>query len=115
MKKINLFLLLLILPTCLLAQRTWDSIPYGTDGFRAAVEKFRKEPVVTEKIIFLGNSITEGGNWKNLLKDSTAINRGISGDITFGILYRIDDVIRRQPAKVFLLIGINDISKGDPD
>ena len=115
MKKFIPFLLWLLLPGGMMAQRTWDTIPYGPDGFREAVEKFRKEPLVKGKILFLGNSITEGGNWKKLLKDSTAINRGISGDITYGVLYRIDDVVKRKPSKVFLLIGINDIAKGIPD
>ncbi len=115
MKKFIPFLLLLLIPVGLMAQRSWDTIPYGPEGFRAAVEKFKQEPIVKGKILFLGNSITEGGNWKKLLKDSSAINRGLSGDITFGVLYRIDDVIQRKPSKVFLLIGINDIAKGIPD
>jgi lysophospholipase L1-like esterase len=63
----------------------------------------------------LGNSITEGGNWKKLLKDSTVINRGISGDVTFGVINRLDEIVKRQPSKVFLLIGINDLSRKTPD
>jgi len=43
------------------------------------------------------------------------INRGIGGDITFGVLKRLDDVTRRQPSRLFLLIGINDIGKDIPD
>jgi lysophospholipase L1-like esterase len=114
-KRICVWLVLLFLPGCLLAQRTWDTIPNDQDYYRAQYEKFKKEPVVKGKVIFLGNSITEGGNWKKLLKDSTVVNRGISGDITFGILNRIDEVAKRQPSKLFLLIGINDIAKNIPD
>ena len=44
-----------------------------------------------------------------------AKNRGISGDITFGVLQRLQEVIDRKPAKVFILIGINDISRNIPD
>jgi lysophospholipase L1-like esterase len=44
-----------------------------------------------------------------------ARNRGISGDITFGVLERLDEVIEGRPAKVFILIGINDISRNIPD
>jgi len=55
------------------------------------------------------------GDWKKLLNDTTVINRGIAGDITFGVLKRLDDVILRQPSKLFLLIGINDIGKDIPD
>ncbi len=63
----------------------------------------------------LGNSITEGGNWQVLLKDTTVINRGISGDVTFGVLNRIADIIEREPGKLFILIGTNDLSKNTPD
>ena len=115
MKKNFIFLFVFLFPAYLLAQRTWDTIPYGPDYYRAQYEKFKKEAVVKGKVIFLGNSITEAGNWKKLLKDSTVVNRGISGDITFGILNRIDEVVNRQPSKLFLLIGINDIAKNIPD
>ncbi len=93
----------------------WDTIPNLPDLYRQRVELFKKEPVVEGKILFLGNSITQGGDWRKLLNDSTVINRGIGGDITFGILKRLDDVVKRKPSKVFLLIGINDISKNIPD
>jgi lysophospholipase L1-like esterase len=63
----------------------------------------------------LGNSITEGGNWKKLLGDSSVLNRGISGDVTFGVLNRLEEVLRHKPSKIFLLIGINDLSRNTPD
>jgi lysophospholipase L1-like esterase len=70
--------------------------------------------VTTGLTIFLGNSITEGGNWGALLQDTLVLNRGISGDNTFGVLARLDEVTRHKPAKVFLLIGVNDMSKNIP-
>ena len=76
---------------------------------------FEKEPIEKGKIIFLGNSITEAGKWAELTGNNNVINRGIGGDITFDLLKRIDDVIKRTPSKLFLLIGINDISKDIPD
>ena len=97
------------------AQRSWDTIPNLPDHYRARLEAFNKQPVSKGKTLFLGNSITEGGNWKKLLKDSTVINRGVSGDITFGILQRLDEIVRHKPSRLFLLIGINDISKNIPD
>lgn len=97
------------------AQRNWDTIPNLPDHYKARLETFRKQPINTGKIMFVGNSITEGGNWKRLLKDSTVINKGISGDITFGILNRLEEIVRHKPSKLFLLIGINDISKNIPD
>lgn len=96
-------------------QRLFDTIGFIPEHYAQRIAVFEQEPVVTGKIIFLGNSITEGGNWKKLLNDTTVINRGIGGDITFGVLKRLDDVIKRQPSKLFLLIGINDIGKDIPD
>lgn len=97
------------------AQQKWDSIPRQPDYYKKRVEIFKKEKLPVGKVIFLGNSITEGGNWKKLTGDSTVINRGISGDITFGLLARLDEVTQRQPTKLFILIGINDLAKGIPD
>jgi len=101
---------------CVQAQdRTWDTIPFITDHYAQRVELFKNEASVEKAIVFLGNSITEGGDWKKLLKDSTAVNRGIGGDITFGVLNRLDETIALKPAKLFLLIGINDLAKEIPD
>ena len=96
-------------------QHLFDTIGFIPEHYAPRVAKFQAEPVVTGRIIFLGNSITEGGNWQKLTGDTTAINRGIGGDITFGVLKRLDDIIIRQPSKLFILIGINDIGKDIPD
>ncbi|MFD1613561.1 GDSL-type esterase/lipase family protein [Gelatiniphilus marinus] len=73
---------------------------------------FEAEPNTKNEIIFLGNSITEGGDWKALIPDKNVINRGISGDVTDGILFRLDEVTESKPKKVFLLIGTNDLARG---
>lgn len=65
-------------------------------------------------IVFLGNSITERGEWNELLPGKKIANRGIGGDNTFGVLARIDNVIKLQPKKLFILIGINDLGRGLP-
>ncbi len=73
-------------------------------------------PDTKNEIIFLGNSITDGGEWGELLQNPRAVNRGISGDTSEGVLFRLYQVTRVEPAKVFLLIGINDLSKNiSPD
>jgi lysophospholipase L1-like esterase len=96
-------------------QRLFDTVGFLPEYYPKRAAMFAEEPVIPGRIIFLGNSITQIGDWKKLLNDSTVINRGIAGDITFGVLKRLDDVIRRQPSKLFLLIGINDIGKDIPD
>jgi lysophospholipase L1-like esterase len=96
-------------------QRLFDTIPFIPEHYPQRIAQFEKEPVITGRIIFLGNSITEMGNWSKLTGDSTVVNRGIGGDITYGVLKRLDDIIRRQPSKLFIMIGINDIGKDIPD
>lgn len=63
-------------------------------------------------IAFIGNSITEKGEWHEMLPDKKIANRGIGGDNTFGILARLDGVIRQKPSKIFLMAGINDLGRG---
>lgn len=96
-------------------QNLFDTTTSMLDHYQDRVAQFEKEPINTGRIIFLGNSITEMGKWGDLLKDSTVVNRGIGGDITYGVLKRLDDIIKRKPSKLFILIGINDISKDIPE
>jgi lysophospholipase L1-like esterase len=62
----------------------------------------------------LGNSITNGCEWHELLGRPNVKNRGISGDITDGVLARLKPVTDGKPAKIFLMIGINDLSRNVP-
>lgn len=88
---------------------------YRPGAYAAKTAQFRSYPNSTKDIIFLGNSITAGTDWAELLSNPYARNRGISGDVTYGILARLDEVTEGKPAKVFLLIGINDIQHNTPD
>lgn len=92
----------------------WDST-YRPGSFNLKSGLFRSYPNSKKDVIFLGNSITAGVDWMELLGMRRARNRGISGDITFGVLERLDEVTEGKPAKVFILIGINDISRNIPD
>jgi lysophospholipase L1-like esterase len=92
----------------------WDST-YRPNNFALKTEQFRSFPNLGTDIIFLGNSIMAGTDWSELLGMTNVRNRGISGDISFGILERLDEVTEGKPAKVFILIGINDISRNIPD
>ncbi|GGK83406.1 hypothetical protein GCM10011405_34090 [Rufibacter glacialis] len=73
---------------------------------------FKNLPQTPGDIIFLGNSISDGGEWAELFQDTRVKNRGISGDISAGIIYRLKEVAQRKPEKVFLLIGTNDLAQG---
>jgi hexosaminidase len=80
--------------------------------YHQRVSHFRAMPVTKDEIVFLGNSITDGAEWAQLFGDLRMVNQGISGDITAGVLHRLPVVANRKPAKVFLLIGTNDLARG---
>lgn len=61
-------------------------------------------------IVMLGNSLTHGCEWHELFNNPKVLNRGINGDIIEGIEDRLDVIVNGHPAKIFLLIGANDIS-----
>ncbi|MGB3005526.1 MAG: family 20 glycosylhydrolase [Chitinophagaceae bacterium] len=79
--------------------------------YHQRVALFRALPQTKGDIIFLGNSITDGGEWNELFNDLKVKNRGVSSDRTISVLNRLDEVYSRNPAKVFLLIGINDLAR----
>jgi len=59
-------------------------------------------------VIMLGDSITEFGSWQELFPTISILNRGIAGDTSYGVLERLEEITRRQPKTVFLMIGVND-------
>lgn len=67
------------------------------------------------KIIFLGDSLTEGCEWAELFQNTDILNRGIAGDQTEGILKRLKLVLDLQPQKLFLMIGVNDLLFHSPE
>lgn len=78
----------------------------------SACHSLRGLPTSKSDIIFLGNSITNGGEWAELLGNPHAKNRGISGDTTQGVLDRLSTITKGKPSKIFLLIGTNDFAHG---
>ncbi len=78
--------------------------------YREKIKEFQANPVKKGDIVFLGNSITEGGNdWSQKLNVTNAKNRGISGDVTDGVLLRLGEITYNRPSVVFILIGVNDL------
>lgn len=84
---------------------------YSTFYYQRA-SLFEVLPVTSDDIVFLGNSITNGSEWCELFGDSRIKNRGISGDTTEGVYDRLEPIIAGRPKKIFLMIGVNDISRG---
>lgn len=67
------------------------------------------EPLNGQGVAFVGDSITEGGDWAAAFPGVETRNYGIGGDTTFGLERRINQIVNSRPAKIFLLIGTNDL------
>lgn len=63
----------------------------------------------SSNIVFLGNSLTQYGEWQEFFNNSNIRNRGIGGEFTDGILRRLDPIVSGSPRQIFLMIGINDL------
>lgn len=59
-------------------------------------------------IVFLGDSLTEYGQWAELTQNDKVLNRGIAGDTTPNLMRRLDHIVELAPTKIFLMIGVND-------
>lgn len=115
MKKISALLALLVCTATVFAQTGGNIDSSYANGYYVERVKYFAQLKAPEKaIVFLGNSITEAGEWQEVLPGKKVINRGISGDNSFGVYARLDALLALKPAKVFLLIGINDLKRGTP-
>ena len=79
----------------------------NAQGRQAYFELFGTD---STSIVMLGNSLTAGVDWHELLHNGNVVNRGIVGDTSIDIMNRLDCVTSGKPAKIFLLAGVNDIS-----
>ena len=64
-------------------------------------------------VVFLGDSLTEGFDLERYFPTANVVNRGLSGDTTYQVRYRMDEIVIANPAKLFLMIGINDLFQGE--
>ncbi|MDP4210276.1 MAG: SGNH/GDSL hydrolase family protein [Bacteroidota bacterium] len=81
--------------------------------FKAENEKLGLPAPGEKRVVFMGNSITEG--WGRICPEFFSgkpyVNRGISGQTTPQMLVRFRaDVIKLKPAVVVILAGTNDIA-----
>lgn len=94
---------------CASAQDAPARPKYGELYYQRA-SLFELLPVDSTTIVFLGNSLTHGCEWHELLGMPNVVNRGINGDVIAGIRERIAPVVDGRPAKIFLMCGANDVS-----
>ncbi len=75
-------------------------------------QRLKALPAVAGRVIFLGDSITDGWKLAQSFPDKPYVNRGISGQTTPQMLVRMfPDVIDLKPAALIILAGTNDISR----
>lgn len=68
------------------------------------------------KILFLGDSITEGFDFKKFFPDHYFINKGVSGDSTIECLSRINEnYFNIKYDFIFICIGTNDLARERSD
>jgi lysophospholipase L1-like esterase len=89
------------------ALQDWNQLGrYHQDDLR-----LEREPAVPGRVVFLGDSITDGWDLAKYFPGKPYVNRGISGQTTMQMVVRMHpDVIHLQPAAFILLAGTNDIA-----
>ncbi|MBU0473245.1 MAG: SGNH/GDSL hydrolase family protein [Bacteroidetes bacterium] len=108
MKLISIFFLFLLL-TSLTQAQDWANL----NRFKDENSKLGLPAADENRIVFMGNSITEG--WSkfdsSFFANKPYVNRGISGQTTPQMLLRFrQDVINLNPKLVVILAGTNDIA-----
>jgi lysophospholipase L1-like esterase len=100
-------------------QQTFQSARARGDDFVSTLDYqwqerlFEEEPIQNGAIVFLGDSLTEAGNWQHVWRGripEPILNRGLVGDTMEGVIARLEEVTRHRPRKIFIMIGINDLS-----
>jgi bacterial/archaeal transporter family protein len=94
----------------LIIQRVPSHNNWAKVHYPRRLKYFIQHPIQNGDIVFVGDSITEGGaHFEELMKGQAFKNRGISGDTSEGVLARIQDLTKAKPKAIFIMIGINDI------
>ncbi|SHE50208.1 Lysophospholipase L1 [Mariniphaga anaerophila] len=104
--------LLALLMVALGISNSWAQKDNYSTFYYQRASMFEKLSVDSTDIVFIGNSITNFGEWSELLNNSHVKNRGISGDRTTGLYNRLHTILPGNPMKIFLMIGINDLEHG---
>lgn len=66
--------------------------------------------MTADTVVFLGDSLTEGGDWLGWFPELNAVNLGVGGYSTDDVLECFDSVVALDPDEIVLLIGTNDLS-----
>lgn len=86
---------------------------FAADPFRAhKYDLFKVLPVNSESVVFVGNSITNMHEWWEAFgSNANILNRGVWGTFIGETVEHIEAVAAGKPAKVFFMVGTNDLGK----
>jgi len=65
--------------------------------------------LTADTVVFLGDSLTQGGTWESWFPELNAINLGVGGNTTDDVLGRLESVVALNPDEIVLMIGTNDL------
>ena len=82
--------------------------------YYAANKELKKQPRDLKRVVFIGDSITDGWRLEEYFPGKPYVNRGISGQVTSQMLVRMyPDVINLKPAAMVVLAGTNDVARNN--
>ena len=109
MRKLDKIILMIVF-TLLVGICILVTIMYEQKRIIKNVIEVKEEKLVSENIVFLGDSITEFYDLDKYFDDVYHVQSGRNGDKTYEILDNMyERVYRYNPSKVFIMLGINNI------
>ncbi len=82
--------------------------------YHADNQRLLAKPAEAGRVVFLGDSITDGWKLPQYFPAKPYVNRGISGQTTAQMVVRMyPDVIDLEPAALVVLAGTNDIARNN--
>lgn len=83
----------------------WADAPWRYNRY----DGFKAHKVTDKTIVFFGNSITNMHEWWEAFNNPNIVNRGVNGAETPIMLEHFESILVGKPAKIFLMMGTNDL------
>lgn len=99
-------LLLILLPLTAVAQNRANN---NKDSHFRRTSLFEELDIGRRDIVLIGDGLIDEGEWSELFNNRRVKNRGITGDLSSDVLDRLHLVVKGQPRKVFVMVGVNDL------
>ncbi len=110
----SLCIILLLIPLVSRSQNSPGDAFLSNRSYRLQMELYEEYRTDSAAIVMLGNSITFGVQWNELMGRPGIVNRGIVSDVTRGFLHRMNTVYQLHPVLCCVMGGINDLYNDIP-